>query len=511
MINVFVDNSDCKGAPVVIESNPTFYNLFGKIEKNVDHGVYLTDFTMVKNGSLHRANGGYLVLNATDIFRTQAIWETLKRVLRNREAFIEDMGEQFSFVPTSGLRPQPVPLDLKVVLIGNDDIYHLLYEEDEEFHKIFKIKADFDYKMPRAPKNIASYVSFVATRANKEDLLPFDRSAVAAIVEFGSRAVEDQRQLSTQFGEIKDLTIEADFMARDAGSKVVKRQHVEAALDEKFYRLNLIEEHLFELVENEDILLSVSGATVGQINGLTVYDMGDHAFGKICRITCTTSISDDGIINVERASRLSGRSHDKGMHILTGYLNAVLAREHSLGLSASVCFEQSYGMIDGDSASCAELVAIISAMADIPIDQSFAMTGSINQMGEIQAIGGINEKVEGFYKICQLIGKGQNQFNLILPIQNVPNLMLHRNAAEAVKDGKLRLFPVRYLWEAFELVTGVALGTKDLHVTNFTKDSAFDIIKGKLKRLHEAESKTVQRQLAAQKQRQLPKVAKSRT
>lgn len=508
-VNVFIDNSKTKGAPVVIESNPTFYNLFGKVEKNVEHGVYHTDFTMIKCGSIHRANGGYLVLNANDIFRNAGIYETLKRVLRNREAFIEDMGEQYALLPTSGLRPQPIPLDIKVILIGNDEVYHILYEEDEEFHKIFKIKADFDYKMAKTKSNINAYVAFVATRAERENLLPFDRSSIAAIVEFSSRLVEDQRLLSTQFGAIKDLTIEADYIARQAQSKLVKREHVEQALDQKFFRLNLIEENLLDMVKNEDILLTVDGEKIGQINGLTVYDMGDYSFGKIGRITCTTSISDDGIHNIERASRLSGRTHDKGMFIITGYLNAVLAKERNLGVSASVCFEQSYGMIDGDSASTAELIAIISSMAEIPIRQSFAVTGSINQMGEVQAVGGINEKVEGFYKTCRLIGKGK-KYNVIIPTQNATNLMLHSKVREAVKTGYLNIYPVRFLWEAFELVTGVPLGIKDIHAKNFTPGSALAMIKAKLDHIHEEELRSMRDDRKHDHPKELAKAAKSK-
>lgn len=510
-INVFIDNAKTKGAPVVIETNPTFYNLFGKIDKNVEHGMYHTDFTMIKCGSIHRANGGYLVLNANDIFRTQGLWETLKRVLRNREAFIEDVVEQFAFLPTSGLRPQPVPLNLKVVLIGNDEIYHTLHEEDEDFHKIFKIKADFDYKMERTQANINSYVSFIATRAKIEELLPFDRSAIASIVEHSSRLVEDQRLLSTLFGTIKDLTIEADFIAREQESTVIKREHVEGALDQKFYRLNMIEESLLQMVENQDILLSVDGHCIGQINGLTVYDMGDYAFGKICRITCTTSISDDGINNIERASRLSGKTHDKGIHIISGFLNAVLAKEHDMGISASICFEQNYGMIDGDSASTAELIAIVSSMAGIPIDQSFAVTGSVNQMGETQAVGGINEKIEGFWKHCQLLGKGRGkQYNVIIPIQNVANLMLHRDVRDAIAEGKLNIYPVKYVWEAFQLVTGKVLGVTSIHASDFVPGSALDIIRQKLEKLHKREEKALKSLTHEMAKHPTPRVAKRR-
>lgn len=461
-VNVFIDNSQTNAAPVIIETNPTYYNLFGKIEKNVEHGMYLTDFTMIKPGSIHKANGGYLVLNALDIFRTGNIWDTLKRVLKNRKGFIEDMGEQYSLLPTSGLRPEAIPLDLKVILIGNDEIYHILYHEDEEFNKIFKIKADFDFKMPRTEQNIADYVRFIATRTNIEGLLSFDRTGIAAVVEYGSRLIEDQKQLSTQFGAIKDLTIEADFIARESGAKTIRRKDVEEALNQKYYRLNLHEESLLHSIREQDLLISVDGERIGQVNGLAVYDFGDYSFGKISRITCTASVSEGGLVNVDRSSRLTGRIHDKGMFILQGYLTNILAREKRLGLSASVSFEQNYGIIDGDSASVAELVTIISAMSDIPIRQNFAITGSVNQMGDVQPVGGVNEKIEGFHKACKLVGQG-DEFGILLPYQNVRNLMLHEEVRESVKSGYLKIYAIRNVAEAFEIVTGVPLGVVDVH------------------------------------------------
>jgi predicted ATP-dependent protease len=488
-VNVFIDNSTTESAPVIIENNPTYYNLFGKIEKNVEHGMYLTDFSMIKNGSIHRANGGYLVLNALDILRTPSIWDTLKRVLRNRLGFIEDMGEQYSLLPTSGLRPEPIPLDLKVILIGNDEIYHILFEEDEEFHKIFKIKADFDFKMERNGRNIENYANFIAMRTHVEGLLPFDKSGIAAMVEFGSRLVEDQRLLSTQFGELKDLTIEADFIAREQGSDEITREHVEEALNQKFYRLNLQEENVLSLMRSGDILVSTDGTRIGQVNALAVYDYGDYSFGKIGRITCTTSRSDHGIINIERASHLSGKIHDKGIYILSGFLHSVLAKQRKLGISCSVCFEQSYGMIDGDSASAAELIAILSALSEIPVRQNFAITGSVNQMGEIQSIGGVNEKIEGFLKICRLLGKSK-EYGVVIPKQNVPNLMLHATVRDAVENGLLKIYPVGHIWEAFELMTGKEFGVTDSqHEGPYPKGSALAIIQEKLEKLDNKKAK----------------------
>lgn len=490
-VNVFIDNTHAKGAPIVIENNPTYYNLFGKIEKNVEHGMYLTDLTMIKAGAIQRANGGYLVLHVLDIFKNPQIWETLKRVLRSRMAFIEDMGEQFSVLPTSGLRPEPIPLDLKVILIGSDEIYHVLIESDDEFHKIFKIKADFDYKMERNEKNINAYATFVATRSKMENLLPFDRSGVAAIVEHSSRLVEDQRLLSTQFGDIKDLTIEADYIARQKKAKAVRRDHVEEALDQKFYRLNLVEENLLQMISNEDLLLSVEGSRIGQINGLTVYDLGDISFGKAARISVTTSMTDSGIINIERSSRLSGKIHDKGIMILSGFLNGILARKRSMGITASVAFEQSYSYVDGDSASCAELIAILSAMSGVPVKQNFAITGSINQYGEIQPIGGANEKIEGFFKACRLLGglKGNKKYGVVIPYQNCASLMLHRDVRNAVKDGILTIYPVRHVWEAFQFMTDHELGIREFHEENFIKGSVLEMIDQRLTKIRDENKK----------------------
>jgi lon-related putative ATP-dependent protease len=485
-VNLYIDNRLQKSAPIIIENNPTYYNLFGRIEKNIENGMYYTDFTMIKAGAIHRANGGFLVLEAADVFKMPAVWETLKRSLRTSQGFIEDYGEQLSLFPTTGLRPNPIPLDVKVIMIGSDDIYHLLHEMDDEFTKVFKIKADFDYKMPRNKTTINAYTTFLATRCHKEKLLHFSTSGLSAMVEYGSRLVEDKQQLTTQFGELKDITIEADYLARRDKSPTINRSHVEDALQQKFFRVNLIEHHLQEAIKNRDVLLSLDGSCIGQVNGLAVYDIGNYAFGKPVRITCTSAVNEDGIVNIERASKLTGHIHDKGVHILSSYLHALLAREYALGLSASVCFEQSYSIIDGDSASIAELVAIISAMAEIPVKQHIAMTGSLNQLGEVQPIGGINEKIEGFYNCSQLIGKGK-KYGVIMPVQNVGNLMLQKETRTAVSKGTLEIFPVKYFWQVFELATGHTLGVKQLTDKQFAKGSALAIIQQKMQKIHEDE------------------------
>ncbi len=310
---------------------------------------------------------------------------------------------------------------------------------------------------------------------------------MATIVEYGSRLVEDQRYLSTRYAELKDLTIESDFLARENGETIIRRRHVEQALDEKFYRLSLIEDQIHDMVRSRDVLIDIEGERIGQVNGLAVIDLGDYAFGKVGRITCTVSKRDDGIINIERASKLSGRIHDKGMYILSGFLNAVLARKHEIGLAASVCFEQSYGMIDGDSASAAELIAIISGLGQVPVKQNFAITGSVNQFGDIQPIGGVNEKVEGFYNTCKILGRS-NQYNVIVPTQNVANLMLHRQAREAVANGSLKIYPVTYFWQAFELMTGKSLGIKSV-LDPLTPGSVLDDIQKRIQELKKKPAK----------------------
>jgi predicted ATP-dependent protease len=382
-----------------------------------------------------------------------------------------------------------MPLDVKVIMIGNDEIYHALYDADDDFHKIFKIKADFDHRMPRNEETINAYAGFIATRAIRENLLPFDKGGIGAVVEFGSRLVEDQRYLSTQFAEIKDLTIEADYLARAEAAKEVSRAHVAKALDLKFHRLNLVEQQLLELVRHEDILLEIDGERIGQVNGLAVYDMGDYSFGKLGRITCTISTADEGILNIERASKLSGKIHDKGVHILSSFLAAVLAKARGgggLGVAASVCFEQSYGLIDGDSATCAELVAILSAIGEIPVRQNLAMTGSLNQFGEVQPVGGINEKVEGALKTVRMIDKNAGPFTVLIPTQNVANLMLHAEARKAMDDGLLHIYPIKSINDAFELATGVPLGYTDVHAASFPPGSALERIAKKLATLRKS-------------------------
>ncbi len=506
-VNVFVDNTDNKGAPIVIESNPTYYNLFGKIEKSIEYGIYTTDFKMIKAGSLARANGGYLVLNAVDVFRTPQVWETLKRVIKNQKLFIEDLGEQYSLLPTSGLRPEPIALNVKIILIGSDWIYRTLYQVDEDFNKIFKVKADFDTQMPRNEKHIDDYIRFVTTRSKVEHLLPFDATAVAAVVEHSSRLTEDQGKLSTRFSLIKDLTIEANFMAKERGSHRISEEDVERAIEERYIRSSLVEDHINESLERGDILLATNTRRVGEINGLVVYDLGDISFGKPARITCRTFKGKPGIVNIEREAQLSGKIHNKGVAIMSHWLQATFARKSPIQLSASICFEQNYAGVDGDSATLAEMLLITSTAAGIPIDQSLAVTGSVNQFGEVQPIGGVNEKVEGFFRTCEKRGLNGRQ-GCIIPIQNVKNLMLNRKVREAIAAGRFHIWPVSRVEEAFEIMTGYQAGAYDEKTKKWTAGSAFELLDHALHEKEKKKDKEKQKKAAGQKPSQRKKVNK---
>ncbi len=478
-VNVFVDHTETKGAPIVIETNPTFYNLFGKIEKNIEYGIYTTDFKMIKAGSAARANGGYLVLEALDVLRNPQVWDTLKRTLKDGKLYIEDLGEQYSLLPTSGLRPEPIALNVKIILIGSDWIYRMLYLHDEDFNKIFKIKADFDAEMPINRKTVEDYVHFVATRSKVDNLLTFDADAMAAVLEYGARVVSDQERLTTRFSLVKDLCIEADFMAKERKSKKVMREDVEKAIEERYHRSSLVEDHIEDMINRGDILLSATSRRVGEINGLAVYNLGDFSFGVPSRISCRTYAGKPGIVNIERDASLSGRLHNKGVSILTSWINATFGQKENLYLSASLCFEQNYSGVDGDSATLAELCLILSTVGDLPLDQGIAVTGSVNQFGDVQPIGGVIEKVEGFFKVCKLKGLNGRQ-GCIIPVQNIKHLLLAREVRDAIEKGKFHIWPVSRVEEAFELLTGFEAGTYDRKTGGFSRGSAFHLIQKNL-------------------------------
>jgi predicted ATP-dependent protease len=459
-VNVFVDNSDTQGPPIIVETNPTYHNLFGVIEKKPIVGGYVTDFTLIKAGSISRANGGYLVLYDRDVLSNSGVWEALQRVIKNRELRIEEPGAFFGFVPPQGLRPEPIPTDTKVIMIGDPNLYRTLAAMDPDFRETFKVKADFNFEIDRSEENIIALACFISDYCSREGLRHFDAQAVARVIEQCARKVEDQNKFSARFGEMVDLLIESNYWAEKEKAELVSGSHVERAVIEKTFRLNLIEKHLQELIAEGTVLVDVQGATVGQVNGLAVYQMGDFSFGKPSRITAKTFMGRGGIVNIERESKMSGRSHDKGVLILGGYLGGKFAQESPLSLSSTVCFEQSYDGVDGDSASSTELYAILSSLSEIAIKQGIAVTGSVNQNGEVQAIGGVNQKIEGHYDVCRLKGLDGSQ-GVMIPRANLRNLMLRSDVVEAVKAGKFRVYAVATIDEGIEILTGVPAGRRD--------------------------------------------------
>jgi len=456
-VNVIVDNSAQQGAPVVTEPNPTYGNLIGRIEHRAEFGALVTDFTMIKPGALHRANGGYLVVEMRGLLTNPLAWEALKRAIKSRSIRTEEMGAQFQLISTVTLEPEPIPLDVKVLLIGDPLTYYLLYEYDEDFRKLFKVKADFGADFDRTPEASHCYARFVAARCRQENLLPFEREAVARVVEYGSRLAEHQKKLSTRFGEIADLVREASFWARRAGRQQTTAADVQKAIDQKIYRSNRAEERIQEMMDEGTLRVDVTGEVVGQVNGLSVLALGDYSFGKPGRITARTYTGKMGVVSLDREAKLSGRIYDKGLLTLSGYLGGKYALKRPLSLSASISFEQLYEEVEGDSASSTELYALLSSLSGVPLKQGIAVTGSIDQQGNVQPVGGINEKIEGFFFTCQRKGLTGDQ-GVILPAQNVVNLMLRAEVRQAVAEGRFHLYPVRTVDEGIEILTGLPAG-----------------------------------------------------
>lgn len=468
-VNIIVDNSNLRGAPVVLELNPTHQHLFGRIEKEAQFGVLTTDFTMIRGGSLHKANGGYLVLPAEDLIRNLFSYDGLKRALMNECIDIEEAGERLGFITTKGLKPQSIPLEVKVVLIGHPYLYHQLYLLDMDFKGLFKVKADFDTTVDRSEENMREYAAFVCTFCKKEKLKHLDSSGLAKIIEYGSRLARDQQKLSTQFGVVADIIREANFYAAKDNSKYVTGNHIRKVIDEKVYRSNLMQEKIREMIERGTILIDTDGEVVGQVNGLSVMSLGDFAFGAPSRVTASIGLGRGGIIDIQREAKMAGPIHTKGVMILSGYLANKYAKDKPLSLSARLVFEQSYGMVEGDSASSTELYAILSALSEIPIKQGFAVTGSVNQKGEVQAIGGVNEKIEGFFEVCKVKGLTGEQ-GVLIPQSNVQNLMLKEKVVDAVRNGKFHIYAVKTIDEGIELLTGVKAGLRRSDGT-FEEDS----------------------------------------
>ncbi len=455
-INVLVDRKKINGAPVIFETNPTFQNVFGYIEKRAYMGTLMTDFTMVQAGSLLRANGGYLIMEIDAVLRQPMVWEALKRALQNKTLLIEDLPSTMGFGVTS-LRPEAIPLDVKVILMGSYQLFYLLQNNDPKFNKIFKVRADFDHEVVQTPETMFQFAQFVARTCREEGLLPFTATGVAAMVEYSEKLTADKEKLSLRFGLIVNVLKEADYWARQKGAKSVAEKHVRKALAEHRFRYNLYEEKSQESIADEIIMIDVNKKVAGQVNALAVYQMGDIAFGRPSRITAETYMGKAGVINIEREAKMSGSTHDKGVMILSGFLGRTFAQRYPLNLSISITFEQSYGGIDGDSASSTELYAILSSLSDLPIDQGIAVTGSVNQKGEVQAIGGVNQKVEGFFDVCCAKGLTGRQ-GVMIPKANVKNLMVSQEVLKAVKKGKFHLYGVSTIAEGIEILTGVAAG-----------------------------------------------------
>ncbi|MDO9591864.1 MAG: ATP-binding protein [Erysipelotrichaceae bacterium] len=478
LINHFVDNDGKDRAPVVFASHPTYYNLLGGIEYKNELGVLKTDFTMVKPGLLHEANGGYLIVLAKDILTMPYAWKGLMRAMLDDEIAIESLSGQAGAIVSTTLKPQPIPLDVKIILIGDPYTYQILYYYDEEFRKLFKIMADFDIEMNRNADNIDKIARFIAKHCHEDGLRHFTRQAVARIIENSSRLADDQNKLSSHLNQLVDLIYESDSWASEDGSEMVEANHVDIALEMLEKRNNKIEEKVFEMFESGDYLLDVSGEKIGEINGLAVTGSGQYQFGKPTKITVSTYRGRAGIINIEREARTSGAIHDKGVMIISGYLGHKFAQNKPLALTASIVFEQLYSGIDGDSASSTELYALLSSLSGLPIRQSVAVTGSVNQRGEIQPIGGVNEKILGYFKVCKLKGLTGDQ-GVIIPYQNVKNLMLSQEIVDAVKAGRFHIYSVSNIDEGIEILTGVKAGKRNLNGT-YTKNSVYDLVDRKL-------------------------------
>lgn len=462
-VNVLVDNSGRNGAPVIIENQPTYHNLFGTIEHEIVMNASYTDYTLIHPGAIHRANGGYLILPARDVLINPYAWEGLKRVLRDGSIRVLELGSQMGLISTTSLEPEPIPLDLKVILVGTPVLCYLLRAYDEDFAKLFKVRAEFATEMNRTAESEQEYGLFVKSVVDENHLTAFDRSAVARVIEYGSRLAEDQDKLSTRFGMISDLVRESAYWAKKTGQDVVNKAAVQRAMDERVYRNNLLEEHIQEMIAQDQLMLDVSGTAVGQINALSVLSLGDYHFGRPCRVTASVYAGQAGIIDIERQAKLGGAIHTKGILILSGFLGGRYGQQHPLSLTASLTFEQSYDEIEGDSASAAELLALLSAIADIPIQQGRAMTGSINQHGQIQPIGGVNEKIEGFFRVCK--HKGLDGQGVVIPISNQRNLMLQDEVIKAVQQGVFHVWPVRTMDEAISLLTGYEAGQRQVDGT----------------------------------------------
>lgn len=487
-VNLLVSHHKSEGGTILYEDNPNFTNIFGGIEYVSQMGTLMTNFTLIKPGALHKANGGYLILDARKILMEPFVWEGLKRMARSGEIRIESLSEKFSLMSTVSLEPETIPLNIKIVLVGERLLYYLLSSYDPEFKELFKVTADFEEQIDRTADNTLLYARMIATIADEKKLLPLDKEATGRVIEHSSRLAENNEKLSTHLRSIVDLLEEADFIARSKKTKHITKTQIEAAILQKRERSSRIEEQIFEAIKSETLLIETTGKTIGQINGISVIDPGDLAFGRPVRITARTRLGKGEIIDIEREVKLGGPIHSKGVMILSSFLASRYAGDFRLSLEATLVFEQSYGFIEGDSASAAELYALLSSLSELPIDQSIAVTGSVNQNGQIQAVGGINEKVEGFFDVCRMKKKG-NKHAIIIPFSNVKHLMLKKEVLEAVKNGKFLIYAISHIDEGVEILMGKKSGVRDAK-GHFPKESVNALVEEKLKLFAKKSRKT---------------------
>jgi lon-related putative ATP-dependent protease len=480
-VNIILDNSETKDCPVIIETSPNFINLFGTIEKVSDgRGGWYSDFTKIKAGSMLKANGGYLVLNVLHLFEEPGVWRTLKRILTYNKLEIQESPSVFQFT-SSILKPEPVEIDTKVILLGSDWIYSLLAEREYDFKKMFKIKADFDYEIKRSDKVIVEYAQVIKKLIKEEGLCEFDKSAISKLIEISARFAGQKNKLTTRFSKIADIAREANFWALDDGFNVISKAHVKKAFELGKERHGLLESKIDDMLQDQMILLDTDGERIGQINGLAVYSTDYYAFGRPTRITATVSLGSGSIINVEREAGMSGRHYNKGVLIISGYFRETFGQDLPLSFNANLVFEQSYGTVDGDSASCAEIFALLSTLSGLPIRQYLAVTGSLNQKGDVQPIGGVNEKIEGFFDLCKNRGLNKKQ-GVVIPVQNVKELMLKEEVVESVKKGEFHIYPISKVEEGIELLTGVKAGKKT--AKGYPAGTVFDLVEKKIKYLY---------------------------
>lgn len=459
-VNVIVDNSKTKGTPIIIETAPTFTNLFGTIERSWDPaGIWRTDFTKIKAGSLLRANGGYVVFNLIEALAEPGVWQVLKRTLKNRQLIIQGMESLYPFI-SSAHKPEPIEINVKVLVIGDEKTYRLIYDLDDEFKKIFKIRADFDTVMDNDQNAIKEYTGFICKICRDENLLPLDSTGIAGVIEYGVTLSGRKKKISTRFSDVADIIREAHYWAIQTKSKLIRAKHVDRAIEEREYRLNRIEEKIQEMIEDGTLMIDIEGSRAGQVNGLSVYSLGDYAFGKPSKITAEVAMGKSGIINIEREAGLGGRTYNKGVLIISGYLRRMYAQDKPLAMSASLCFEQSYSGVDGDSASSTEIYALLSSLSGVPLRQDIAVTGSVNQKGEIQPIGGVNEKIEGFFDVCRAKSLTGNQ-GVMIPAKNTDDLMLRKDVVDAIKKSKFHIWAVETIDQGIKILTGKPAGARD--------------------------------------------------